>query len=156
MASLLWQRSSVRLLKAPRCALSLHSSARVVAAESPPAPYNTSRLVSQLSEAGVPTEQGDALISSLRDAINDSFTTLERDLVSHLSASKWQLARKTDFAALKSEMQLLEHNDFAVMKTAHERLMSDIDRVKVKLREEISRTQAGVRLDLNLEKGAWA
>lgn len=39
------------------------------------------------------------------------------------------------------------------LKAENERLLGDIERLKQKLREEISRTQAGVRLDLNLEKG---
>ena len=38
------------------------------------------------------------------------------------------------------------------LKAENERLLGDIERLKQKLREEISRTQAGVRLDLNLEK----
>ena len=58
-----------------------------------------------------------------------------------------------DFAQLKSELQMMERNDLAAMKAENDRLMSDIDKLKQRLREEISRTQAGVRLDLNLEKG---
>lgn len=38
------------------------------------------------------------------------------------------------------------------LKAENERLLGDIEKLKQKLREEISRTQAGVRLDLNLEK----
>lgn len=38
------------------------------------------------------------------------------------------------------------------LKAENERLLGDIERLKQKLREEITRTQAGVRLDLNLEK----
>ncbi len=38
------------------------------------------------------------------------------------------------------------------LKAENERLLGDIERLKRKLREEITRTQAGVRLDLNLEK----
>lgn len=121
-----------------------------------PAPYDTARFVAQLEQAGVAPAQASALASALRDTIHQSFETIERDLVSHNEAEKWRFARKNDFAQLKSEMQLLEHNDFALMKTTHERLMNDIERVRAKLREEITRTQAGVRLDLNLEKGASA
>ena len=39
------------------------------------------------------------------------------------------------------------------MKTENDRLMAEVDKLKQRLREEITRTQAGVRLDLNLEKG---
>lgn len=38
------------------------------------------------------------------------------------------------------------------LKAENERLLGDIEKLKQRLREEISRTQAGVRLDLNLEK----
>lgn len=51
-------------------------------------------------------------------------------------------------------MQLIERNDFTLMKSENERLMADVEKLKQRLREEITRTVAGVRLDLNLEKGA--
>ena len=47
----------------------------------------------------------------------------------------------------------MEKNDLAMMKAENERLATDLERLKQRLREEITRTQAGVRLDLNLEKG---
>lgn len=47
----------------------------------------------------------------------------------------------------------MEQNDLAMIKAENDRLVNDIEKLKQRLREEISRTQAGVRLDLNLEKG---
>jgi len=47
----------------------------------------------------------------------------------------------------------MEKNDLAMIKAENDRLMNDIEKLKQRLREEITRTQAGVRLDLNLEKG---
>ena len=46
----------------------------------------------------------------------------------------------------------MEKNDLAMMKAENERLATDLERLKQRVREEITRTQAGVRLDLNLEK----
>lgn len=40
-----------------------------------------------------------------------------------------------------------------MVKAENDRLVTDIEKLKQRLREEITRTQAGVRLDLNLEKG---
>jgi len=40
-----------------------------------------------------------------------------------------------------------------MIKAENDRLLTDIEKLRQRLREEISRTQAGVRLDLNLEKG---
>ena len=50
-------------------------------------------------------------------------------------------------------MQLVEKNDLALMKVENDRLMAEVDKLKQRLREEITRSQAGFRLDLNLEKG---
>ena len=61
--------------------------------------------------------------------------------------------QQVDFAQIKSELQLMEKNDLAMIKAENDRLLTDIEKLKQRLREEISRTQAGVRLDLNLEKG---
>lgn len=51
-------------------------------------------------------------------------------------------------------MQLVEKNDLALMKSENDRLMAEVDKLKQRLREEITRGQAGFRLDLNLEKGS--
>lgn len=60
---------------------------------------------------------------------------------------------KEDFARLKNEIQQMEGRDVAEVKTANERLKSEIEKLRKQLQEEITRSQAGVRLDLNLEKG---
>ena len=64
-----------------------------------------------------------------------------------------QYTQKVDFAQLKSELQMMERNDLAAMKAENDRLANDIEKLRQKLNEEISRTQSGARLDLNLEKG---
>lgn len=47
----------------------------------------------------------------------------------------------------------MEKNDLAMIKAENDRLATDLEKLRQRLREEITRTQAGVRLDLNLEKG---
>lgn len=60
---------------------------------------------------------------------------------------------KEDFAKLKSDIQQMERHDVAEVKSANERLKAEIEKLRKTLHEEITRSQAGVRLDLNLEKG---
>ena len=74
-------------------------------------------------------------------------------LACSFTAPQHQYTQKVDFAQLKSELQLMEKNDLSMMKAENDRLVTDLERLKQRLREEITRTQAGVRLDLNLEKG---
>lgn len=61
--------------------------------------------------------------------------------------------QQVDFAQLKSELQLTEKNELAMVKAENDRLVSDIEKLRQRLRTDISIAQAGVRLDLNLEKG---
>jgi hypothetical protein len=48
---------------------------------------------------------------------------------------------------------LVEKQDYSLLRSENERLLADVEKLKQRLREEISKTSAGVRLDLNLEKG---
>jgi hypothetical protein len=47
----------------------------------------------------------------------------------------------------------MERRDVEEVKSANERLKVEIEKLKKTLREELVRSQAGVRLDLNLDKG---
>ena len=96
------------------------------------------------------------LTESLRDVIDESISNLAKGLVTREEGDQTNYTQKVDFTRLKSELQLLERNDFALMKSENERLMADVEKLKQRLREEITRTTAGVRLDLNLEKGTFS
>ncbi|CAO1629809.1 unnamed protein product [Sympodiomycopsis kandeliae] len=115
--------------------------------------FDTHALVTRLESSGMPRAQADTLVSSLNDVISESLRQLEKNCVGREEGEKWRYSQKVDFARLKSEIQLLERNDFAMMKSENERLMADVEKLKQRLREEVTRTTAGVRLDLNLEKG---
>ncbi|WFD33967.1 Protein fmp32, mitochondrial [Malassezia cuniculi] len=115
--------------------------------------FDSNAFVQRLEKSGIPRKQADVLVAALTDVINESMDNLARGLVRREEAENTKYTQKVDFAKLKSEIQLLERNDFLLMRTENERLMADIEKLKQRLREEITRTTAGVRLDLNLEKG---
>lgn len=115
--------------------------------------FDTQAFAQRLEASGVSKEQADTLTEALRDVIDESISNLAKNLVTREEGEKTTYTQKVDFTRLKSELQLLERNDFAVMKSENERLMADVEKLKQRLREEITRTTAGVRLDLNLEKG---
>ncbi|KAJ3299329.1 hypothetical protein HK104_009354 [Borealophlyctis nickersoniae] len=56
------------------------------------------------------------------------------------------------FAELRSEINILEKKDFAVLKGQLERIVGDVELLKGSLREEVGRVHGGARLDINLEK----
>ncbi|KAI8376013.1 uncharacterized protein BYT42DRAFT_614800 [Radiomyces spectabilis] len=115
--------------------------------------FDTFKFVERLENEGFTREQSEAIMASLREVISESMTGLTKSMVSKAEQEKTVYTYKVDFAQLKSEIQLLEKNDFVMMKAENERLQGELEKLRQKLREEITRTQANVRLDLNLEKG---
>ncbi|RUS29873.1 putative mitochondrion protein [Jimgerdemannia flammicorona] len=141
-----------------------HTSPTSLDASVPNHHFDTYKFVQKLENDGFTREQAEAILDSLSEVINeseltdlsqyfDSMANLTKNMVTKAEQEKTVYTYKVDFAQLKSEIQLLGKNDFTVMKTEHDRLQAEIEKLRQKLREEITRTQAGVRLDLNLEKG---
>ncbi|SAL96683.1 hypothetical protein [Absidia glauca] len=115
--------------------------------------FDTFKFVERLEHEGFSRIQSQAIMGSLQEVISDSMTHLTNSVVTKAEQEKAVYTYKVDFAHVKSELQLLEKNEFVVMRAENERLQNEVDKLRQKLREEITRTQANVRLELNLEKG---
>lgn len=61
--------------------------------------------------------------------------------------------QKVDFAKLRSELLNADSTEAQLTRSSHEKIAADLAKLNSRLRDEIGRTQASVRLDLNLEKG---
>ncbi|GJN88915.1 hypothetical protein Rhopal_001886-T1 [Rhodotorula paludigena] len=115
--------------------------------------FDSADYVQRFEQQGLTRTQAEGVVDALESIVQESIQNLESNLVSRTEHYKHHDRQKVDFAALKQNLELSERTDFMNLKAENERLLGDIERLKQKLREEISRTQAGVRLDLNLEKG---
>ncbi|GAA5838122.1 hypothetical protein JCM9279_004131 [Rhodotorula babjevae] len=115
--------------------------------------FDSADYVYRFEQQGLTRQQAEGIVDALENIVQESVNNLESNLVSRTEHYKHHDRQKVDFAALKQNLELSERTDFMNLKAENERLLGDIERLKQKLREEISRTQAGVRLDLNLEKG---
>ncbi|KAI1302809.1 hypothetical protein EDD11_005504 [Mortierella claussenii] len=115
--------------------------------------FDTHRFVEKLEREGFSRQQSEAIMNALDEVVSESMNNLTKNMVTKADQDKTVYTYKVDFAALKSELQMLEKNDFSLTNTNNERLVSEIEKLRQRLREEVARTQAGVRLDLNLEKG---
>ena len=60
---------------------------------------------------------------------------------------------KVDFAHVRNEIQLLEKNDFALLRSDIGRLNTEVEKLRTHMVEELRRVQSNVRLELSLEKG---
>ncbi|KAH9023234.1 hypothetical protein EDB84DRAFT_1466116 [Lactarius hengduanensis] len=115
--------------------------------------FDTHHFVQRLEREGLNRAQAEGIMSAMAEVIDESIRNMTSNMVTKADHEKQQYTQQVDFAQLKSELQLNEKNDLAMVKAENDRLLTDIEKLKQRLREEISRTQAGVRLDLNLEKG---
>ncbi|KNE64467.1 hypothetical protein AMAG_09485 [Allomyces macrogynus ATCC 38327] len=131
--------------------------ARAAYTTNPPPPlppsFDTYKFAQKLEEEGFSREQAEAIMTSFSEVIGESMANLKQTMVTKADQERNVHMYKVDFTALKSEIKMLEKNDFAILKSETERLTTELEKLKQKLREELNRLQAGVRLDLNLEKG---
>ncbi|KAH0836563.1 mitochondrial protein [Lanmaoa asiatica] len=115
--------------------------------------FDTHHFVQRLEREGLNRQQAEGIMSAMAEVIDESIRSMTSNMVTKADQEKHQYTQQVDFAQLKSELQLMEKNDLAMIKAESDRLQTDMEKLKQRLREEITRTQAGVRLDLNLEKG---
>jgi len=74
-------------------------------------------------------------------------------MVPREDAARATYTQKVDFAKLRSELLSADSTETNATRATYERLSNDLAKLNSRLRDEISRTLASVRLDLNLEKG---
>jgi hypothetical protein len=136
--------------------------------------FDTHHFVQRLEREGLNRAQAEGIMSAMAEVIDESVRNMTGNMVTKAEQEKVrrppflpsvlvltrppvraqaQYTQQVDVAQLKSELQLLEKNDVALLKADADRLAHDLEKLRQRLREEIARTQAGVRLDLNLEKG---
>ncbi|PFH45748.1 hypothetical protein AMATHDRAFT_158001 [Amanita thiersii Skay4041] len=115
--------------------------------------FDTHQFVQRLEREGLNRAQAEGIMSAMAEVIDESVRNMTSNMVTKAEQEKLQYTQEVDFSQIKSELQLMEKNDLAMLKAENDRLMTDIEKLKQRLREEVTRTQAGVRLDLNLEKG---
>ncbi|KAJ3786524.1 mitochondrial protein [Lentinula aff. detonsa] len=117
--------------------------------------FDTHQFVQRLEREGLNRAQAEGIMSAMAEVIDESIRNMASNMVTKADQEKHHYTQQVDFAQAQSELQLMEKNDLAMIKAENDRLVNDIEKLKQRLREEITRTQAGVRLDLNLEKGRY-
>ncbi|KAI0793956.1 mitochondrial protein [Fomes fomentarius] len=115
--------------------------------------FDTHHFVQRLEREGLNRAQAEGIMTALAEVIDESIRNMASNMVTKADQEKHRYTQQVDFAQLKSELQLLEKNELAMIKAENDRLVTDIEKLKQQLRGEIAHTQGGVRLDINLEKG---
>ncbi|ANZ76265.1 BA75_01918T0 [Komagataella pastoris] len=115
--------------------------------------FDSLKFVTQLQENGFSKEQSEAAVNVFSKAINDGIDLYASNLITKEVLSRQSYQQKVDFAKLKGELQLIDRSEFNNIRTQHEKLRNDLEKVKQRLKEEVNKSLSSVRLDLNLERG---
>ncbi|KAH3679216.1 hypothetical protein WICPIJ_008685 [Wickerhamomyces pijperi] len=115
--------------------------------------FDTRRFVIALQREGFTPTQSEGVVRIVSKAFNEGIKSVSSQLVTKETLSKMTYQQKVDFTKLRGELQTMDRSEFTTVQTENERIRSDLEKLKTKIKEEITKTSAGVRLDLNLEKG---
>lgn len=134
--------------------------------------FDTLKFVKRLKDEGFSEEQAVAMMRVLNDIIQESIQNLTRTMVlkegepfqwcmlgpysyltTMIDSERSTYTQKVDFAKLRSELLNADSTEAQLTRSSHEKIDADLAKLNSRLRDEIGRTQASVRLDLNLEKG---
>ncbi|PYH40057.1 CCDC90 family protein [Aspergillus saccharolyticus JOP 1030-1] len=115
--------------------------------------FDTLKFVQRLKAEGFSEEQAVAMMRVLNDIIEESIQNLTRTMVLREDTERSAYTQKVDFAKLRSELLNADSTEAQLTRSSHEKIAADLAKLNSRLRDEIGRTQASVRLDLNLEKG---
>lgn len=89
----------------------------------------------------------------LSDVIEESIQNLTRTMVLREDADRSTYTQKVDFTKLRSELLAQDSSESNQTLAAYERLEAEFKKLEQRVRDEVGRAQASVKLDLNLEKG---
>lgn len=115
--------------------------------------FDTKKFVQSLENGGFTQKQAETAVDVVNKAVNDGISLLARNLVTSEKLNSVAYQQKVDFAKLKGELQTMDKSEFTNLKNEQEQLRANLTNLQNRLREEITKSLAGVKLDLNLEKG---
>lgn len=115
--------------------------------------FDTKKFVQLLEQGGFTTQQAETAVSIVNKAVNDGISLISKNLVTKEKLNLVAYQQKVDFAKLKGELQTMDKSEFTGLRKNQEQLRANLTNLQNRLKEEITKNLAGVRLDLNLEKG---
>jgi polyhydroxyalkanoate synthesis regulator phasin len=130
----------------------IHSTRGCMAVSGPK--FDTQKFVEEFVRNGKFTEEQAKCASTIiANSINDGIELYASNLITREVLNKMSYKQKVDFAKLKGELQMIDKSDFNSIKNENERLRSELEKMRIKFKEEINKSLSSVRLDLSLEKG---
>ncbi|SCV99703.1 LAFE_0B00650g1_1 [Lachancea fermentati] len=115
---------------------------------------NTNRFRQLLVDDGdFTSQQANALVNIMSSALKGGITHVSQDLASREKLIQLVYQQRVDFAKLRDQLLSADRSEFHSIQNEYEGIRNDLEKLRTKLREEITKANAGFKLDLSLEKG---
>ena len=114
--------------------------------------FDTFRFVQKLEMEGISKEAAEGCMASLDEVVSEYISNVNKNSVSKQEYENIIYTQRVDLDKIRSEMRLLEKNEFSMIKSENSRLARDLEKLKIHIAEELRRTQSDVKLELSLEK----
>jgi Protein of unknown function (DUF1640) len=123
--------------------------------------FDTLKVVEVMRSQGFTKKQADVVVKVLGNVLHEYAQTLSEDMAPKKEqrkvilptlslTSQILLQQSADFAKLQRELRVMDSNEET--KAEYVRMSHDIDILRQNIKEDLTKMQAEVRLDLNLEK----
>ncbi|CAG61739.1 uncharacterized protein GVI51_K12705 [Nakaseomyces glabratus] len=115
---------------------------------------NTHKYKQILTDKNAFTEaQASMIVELMVDAVRDGVEHVSKDLAMREKLTQLAYQQRVDFAKLRDQLLSADRSEFHNLQNEYEGVRNDLEKLRNKLREEITKANAGFKLDLSLEKG---
>ncbi|GAB1601883.1 coiled-coil domain-containing protein 90B, mitochondrial-like [Argonauta hians] len=114
---------------------------------------DTHALVQQLQLRGFTTEQAEAITEALVEMVNVTLEQQSRDMVTKSQQEILTQQLLAEIAAVKKDMIILEKSEFSNLRNITEKQSRDILQIRDTMKDEMSKLEGKILLDINLERG---
>ncbi|CCH59851.1 hypothetical protein TBLA_0C00350 [Henningerozyma blattae CBS 6284] len=98
-------------------------------------------------------KQSETIIKIMIESIQGGVNHISKDLATRDKLTQLTYEQRVDFAKLRDQLLSADRSEFHNIQNEYERVRTDLEKLKNKLHEEITRVNASFKLDLSLEKG---
>lgn len=106
-----------------------------------------------MKEGDFSEQQSKIVVNTIIDSIRSGVAHVAKDLAKRERLLQLTYQQRVDFAKLRDQLLSSDRNEFYNIQNEYERVMNDLEKLKNKLKEDITKSNAGFKLDLSLEKG---
>ncbi|CAI9737740.1 Hypothetical predicted protein [Octopus vulgaris] len=114
---------------------------------------DTHALVQQLQLRGFTIEQAEAITEALVEVVNMTLEQQSKEMVTKTQQEIVTQQLLAEIAAVKKDMIILEKSEFSNLRNITEKQSRDILQLKDTVRDEVSKLEGKILLDVNLERG---